>query len=62
VVFSKLVKNRGGLTFVRKYTIQAQKHPASSYQNWPSFFASFKSLTPLFYQNYMIAWRILVKK
>jgi len=44
MVFSKLVKNRGGLTFVRKYTIQAQKHLASSYWNWSSFFASFKSL------------------
>jgi len=49
VVFSKLVKNRGGLTLVRKYTIQTQKHPASSYQNQSSFFASLKSLTPHFY-------------
>jgi len=43
VVFSKLVKNRGGLTFVRKYTIQAYKHQASSYWNMSSFFVSFKS-------------------
>mgnify|MGYP003323346564 FL=1 len=48
-VFSKLVKNRGGLTLVRKYTIQTQKHPASSYQNQSSFFASLKSLTPYFH-------------
>jgi len=33
VIFSKLVKNRGGLAVVRKYTIQAQKHLASSYWN-----------------------------
>jgi len=25
-----MVQNRGGLTLIRKYTIQTQKHPASS--------------------------------
>ncbi len=43
-----MVKNRGGLTFIRKYTIQTQKHLDNSDQNRSSFFASLKSLTPHF--------------
>jgi len=57
-----MVQNRGGLTFIRKYTIQTQKHHARPYTNRSLFFTRNKHSTPLFYEKNMIEDEIFVKK
>jgi len=62
MIFSKTVILAGGLTFVRKYTVQHTKDPARPHWNRSSFFSRYKHSTPLFCVKNVIEDEIFVKK
>jgi len=49
MILSKTVILVGGLAFVRRYTIQTQKHLGKPFTNRSSFFTKHKHSTPLFW-------------